>query len=190
MKVIATAFAEVKVYHPKRHADGRGYFSEWYNARDLAAAGLNRLFLQDNIALSRDAGTVRGLHFQTPPRAQAKLVGVLRGAALDVVVDVRGGSPTFGRHVAVELSAELGNQIFVPEGFAHGICNLVPDTLVGYKVTEYFDAACDKGIAWDDPDLAIAWPVDAARARLSDRDRRLPKLAALDPPPFRYEGQR
>jgi dTDP-4-dehydrorhamnose 3,5-epimerase len=190
MKVISTALAEVKIYLPKRHVDGRGYFSEWYNARDLAAAGLHRQFLQDNIALSSDAGTVRGLHFQTPPHAQAKLIGVLRGVAFDVVVDVRAGSPTFGRHVTVELSAELGNQIFVPEGFAHGICNLVSDTLVGYKVTAYFNAACDAGIAWDDPALAIVWPVDASHARLSDRDRRLPKLAELDPPPFRYEGQR
>jgi dTDP-4-dehydrorhamnose 3,5-epimerase len=188
MKVIDTALAEVKIYMPKRHVDGRGYFSEWYNARDLAATGLARQFRQDNIAFSKEAGTVRGLNFQIPPHAQAKLVGVLRGAAFDVVVDVRGGSPTFGRHVTVELSAEFGNQIFVPEGFAHGICNLVPDTLVSYKVTDYFDAACDAGIAWDDPDLAIAWPVEAGRARLSDRDRRLPKLSALDPPPFRYEG--
>ena len=190
MKVIATALAEVKVYLPKRRVDGRGYFSEWYNARDLAAVGLGRQFVQDNIALSREAGTVRGLHFQAPPHAQAKLVGVLRGAAFDVVVDIRGGSPTFGRHVTVELSAELGNQVFVPEGFAHGICNSVPDTLVGYKVTDYFDAASDMGIAWDDPALAIAWPVEAGRARLSERDRRLPKLAELDPPPFRYERPR
>jgi dTDP-4-dehydrorhamnose 3,5-epimerase len=190
MKVIATALAEVNVYLPKRLADPRGYFSEWYNARALAAAGLDRRFVQDNIALSHRPGTVRGLHFQTPPHAQAKLVGVLSGAALDVVVDIRRGSPTFGRHVAVELSAELGNQIFVPEGFAHGICNLLPDTLVGYKVTDYFDAACDAGIAWDDPDIAIAWPVTPAEVCLSERDRRLPRLAALEPPPFRYEGPR
>ena len=189
MKVIATALAEVKVYVPRRHVDARGYFSEWYNARDLAEVGLHRQFLQDNIALSREAGTVRGLHFQTPPHAQGKLVGVLRGAAFDVVVDIRGGSPTFGRHVTIELSAELGNQVFVPEGFAHGICNLVADTLVGYKVTDFFDAGCDAGIAWDDPALAIAWPVEAGQARLSERDGRLPKLATLDPPPFRYEGQ-
>ena len=190
MKMMATALDEVKVYLPKRHPDARGFFSEWYNARDLAAVGLDRKFLQDNIVLSRQAGTIRGLHFQTPPHAQAKLVGVLRGAAFDVVVDIRAGSPTFGRHVSVELNAELGNQVFVPEGFAHGICNLVPDTLVGYKVTDYFDAACDRGIAWDDPALGIAWPVEAERAHLSDRDRHLPKLAALDPPPFRYEGSR
>jgi len=189
MRVIATALAEVKVYLPKRHVDTRGYFSEWYNARDLAEVGLRRQFLQDNIALSREVGTIRGLHFQSPPHAQAKLVGVLRGAALDVAVDIRHGSPTFGHHVSVELTAELGNQLFIPEGYAHGICNLVPDTLVGYKVTSYFDAGSDCGIAWDDPDLAIAWPVEASRAKLSDRDRHLPRLAELDPSPFRYEGQ-
>jgi dTDP-4-dehydrorhamnose 3,5-epimerase len=190
MKVLATALAEIKVYFPKRLADSRGYFSEWFNSRDMAAAGLERVFLQDNIALSREAGTIRGLHFQAPPHAQAKLVGVLRGAAFDVVVDIRQGSPTYGRHVTVELSAELGNQIFVPEGFAHGICSLVPDTLVGYKVTEYFAADCDAGIAWDDPALAIAWPAAADSALLSDRDRRLPKLAELDLALFRYHGQR
>jgi dTDP-4-dehydrorhamnose 3,5-epimerase len=190
MRVIATALAEVKVYLPKRHVDARGYFSEWYNARDLAEVGLHRQFLQDNIALSREVGTIRGLHFQSPPHAQAKLVGVLRGAALDVAVDIRHGSPTFGQHVSVELTAESGNQLFIPEGYAHGICNLVPDTLVGYKVTAYFDAGSDRGIAWDDPDLAIAWPFEASKVKLSDRDRHLPKLAELEPPPFRYEGQR
>jgi dTDP-4-dehydrorhamnose 3,5-epimerase len=190
MQVISTALAEIKVYMPKRRVDGRGYFSEWYNARDLAAAGLERRFVQDNVVLSTRAWTVRGLHFQTPPHAQGKLVGVLRGAAFDVVVDIRAGSPTFGRSVSVELSAEEGNQVFVPEGFAHGICNRVPDTLVGYKVTAHFDAASDKGIAWNDPVLAIAWPVTPAEAHLSERDMALPKLAALDRPPFRYEGQR
>ncbi len=190
MQVIATALAEINIYVPKRRVDGRGYFSEWYNARDLAAAGLDRRFVQDNVVLSAKAWTVRGLHFQTPPHAQAKLVGVLRGAAFDVVVDIRAGSPTFGRSVTVELSAELGNQVFVPEGFAHGICNRVPDTLTGYKVTEFFDADCDKGIAWDDPALAIAWPVEKGRATLSERDEHLPKLAELDPMPFAYEGRR
>jgi dTDP-4-dehydrorhamnose 3,5-epimerase len=188
MRVVETALPGVKVYFPKRIADDRGYFSEWYNARELAAAGLDRRFVQDNVVLSRAPGTVRGLHFQTPPHAQGKLVGVLRGAAFDVVVDIRAGSPSFGQAVTVELSAELGNQIFVPEGFAHGICNLLADTLVGYKVTDFYDAHCDKGIAWDDPDLAIAWP--AAEARLSERDRRWPRLRDLDPLPFRHEGAR
>jgi dTDP-4-dehydrorhamnose 3,5-epimerase len=190
MKVVETALADVKVYFPKRIGDDRGYFSEWYNARDLAAAGLDRRFVQDNVVLSRQPGTVRGLHFQTPPHAQGKLIGVLRGAAFDVVVDMRAGSPSFGQCVSVELSAELGNQIFVPEGFAHGICNRVADTLVAYKVTDFYDGACDKGIAWDDPDLAIAWPIATAAVVLSPRDRRWPRLKELDHSPFRYQGPR
>ncbi len=188
MKVIETALPDVKVYVPKRIGDDRGYFSEWYNARDLAAAGLERHFVQDNVALSREPGTMRGMHFQTPPFAQAKLIGVLRGAAMDVVVDIRAGSPSFGRSVVVELSADLGNQIFVPEGFAHGICNRVADTLVSYKVTNFHDGPSDKGIAWDDPDLAIAWPFGPDAVRLSDRDRRWPRLRDLNPLPFRHQG--
>ena len=190
MNVITTALPEIKIYMPKRVADGRGYFCEWYNARDLAEAGLDRRFLQDNVSLSHEAGTIRGMHFQNPPHAQAKLVGVLAGIALDVIVDIRKGSPSFGRHVAVELSAERGNQVFVPEGFAHGFCTLKPDTLVSYKVTAYYDAGADAGIAWDDPYLAIAWPVLANAASLSARDRRLPRLSQLDPPPFVYESGR
>jgi dTDP-4-dehydrorhamnose 3,5-epimerase len=187
MQVTPTALAEIKIYVPKRVGDARGFFSEWYNARSLAAAGLEQRFVQDNVAYSAEAGTVRGLHFQTPPHPQAKLIGVLRGAILDVVVDIRRGSPSFGRYVAVELSAEKGNQIFVPEGFAHGLCTLLPDTLVSYKVTDYYSPQCDAGIAWDDPALGIVWPIEPGRAKLSERDRRLPRLAELDPPPFRYE---
>ena len=190
MKVIETALAGVKVYQPARHRDDRGYFSEWYNARVLAAAGLDRQFVQDNVVLSQRPGTIRGLHFQIPPHAQAKLIGVLRGSAFDVAVDIRAGSPTFGRSVVVELSAELGNQIYIPEGFAHGICNRDPDTIVAYKVTDYYDTACDKGIAWNDPDLAIAWPLGPEGPHLSERDRRLPRLAELYPPPFRYQEAR
>jgi dTDP-4-dehydrorhamnose 3,5-epimerase len=187
MQVVSTELREIKVYIPKRHADSRGFFTEWYNARKLAAVGLDRRFVQDNVAFSVEAGTIRGLHFQTPPAAQAKLIGVLRGAVLDVVVDIRRGSPTYGRHVAVELTAELGNQIFVPEGFAHGLCTLEPETLVSYKVTDFFSAACDSGVAWNDPDIGIAWPVDGDRVHLSERDSRLPRLVDLDPTPFVYE---
>lgn len=186
MEVIPTALPDIKVYQPRRLADARGYFCEWYNARDLARAGLERTFLQDNLSLSVRAGTIRGLHFQSPPHAQAKLVGVLQGAAIDVIVDLRRGSPSFKRHVMVELSAERGNQVFVPEGFAHGFCTLLPGTLVGYKVTAYFDAQADAGIAWNDPDLAIAWPAIADAESLSPRDRLLPRLASLDPAPFCY----
>ena len=186
MEVIATALPDIKVYQPRRIADARGYFCEWYNARDLAGAGLARTFLQDNLSLSVRPGTVRGLHYQSHPHAQGKLVGVLQGAALDVVVDLRQGSPTYRHHVTVELTAERGNQVFVPEGFAHGFCTLLPGTLVGYKVTAYFDAKADGGIAWNDPDLAIAWPAIADAGTLSPRDRLLPRLAALDTAPFCY----
>jgi dTDP-4-dehydrorhamnose 3,5-epimerase len=175
---------------PTRVADARGYFAEWYNARDLAAVGLDCRFVQDNLSLSKAEGTLRGLHFQAPPHAQDKLVGVLCGAIFDVAVDIRRGSPTYGRHVAVELSAELGNQMFVPKGFAHGFCTLKPDTLVAYKVTDFYDLTSDAGIAWDDPDIAIPWPIAGAPAQMSDRDRRLPRLAQIGSSPFLYEGTR
>jgi len=189
MKVTATALPDVKTYEPKRHGDSRGYFCEWYNAREFAAAGLGCRFVQDNLSLSRAAGTLRGLHFQKPPHAQGKLVGVLRGAILDVAVDLRCGSPTYGQHVGVELSAERGNQLFVPVGFAHGFWTLEPDTLVSYKVTDFYDAGCDAGVAWNDPDLNVAWP-GAAPAVISDRDGRLPPMSALGGSPFAYEGGR
>jgi len=190
MKVIPTALPELKVYVPKRFGDPRGYFTEWYNARTLAEAGLDCRFVQDNLSLSRTPSTLRGLHFQTPPHAQGKLIGVLQGAIFDVAVDIRRGSPTYGRHVGVELSAELGNQLFVPKGFAHGFCTLAPDTLVAYKVTDYYDQASDAGIAWNDPDLAIAWPFGGEPAVISERDSRLPRLAELGPSPFTFDGQR
>ena len=189
MKVISTALPDIRVYEPSRFGDGRGYFCEWYNSRTFAAAGLDRHFVQDNISLSSMPGTIRGLHFQKPPHAQGKLIGVLRGAILDVVVDIRQGSPSYGQHVAVEISAERGNQLFVPEGFAHGLWTLEPDTMVSYKVTDFYDAATDAGIAWNDPDLAIAWPGETP-GQISVRDSRLPRLAELGESPFLYEGSR
>jgi len=164
---------------PPRHQDARGFLSEAYRDARYRDAGIDAHFVQDNISWSADAGTVRGLHFQRPPGAQAKLVQVLRGALLDVVVDLRRGSPTYGRHETVELSAETGRQLFVPVGFAHGLCTLRPDTLVFYKVSHPYSAADDAGIAWDDPDLGIAWPVARDGAILSDKDRRLPRMADL-----------
>ena len=189
MKVTATALPDVKIYQPKRFGDARGYFSEWYNARNFAAAGLDQLFVQDNLAFSAAVGTLRGLHYQKPPHAQGKLVGVLQGAVFDVALDIRQGSPTYGQHVSVELSAELGNQIFVPPGFAHGYCTTRPDTLVAYKVTDFYHPETEGGLLWNDPDLAIAWPVDGA-PQLAERDARLPRLAELGPSPFAYEGSR
>jgi dTDP-4-dehydrorhamnose 3,5-epimerase len=174
-----TEIEGLKIVTPNKHGDERGFFCETYNASAWAKAGLNCQFVQDNHSLSRDAGTVRGLHFQTAPFAQAKLIRVVRGAILDVAVDLRRSSPTFGRHVAVELSARNGRQLFAPIGFAHGFATLEPDTDVLYKVTNFYSPRQDVGLAWDDPDLIIAWPVDADHAILSAKDRALPRLRDL-----------
>ena len=179
MIVEDTAIADVKIVTPRRHGDHRGYFSEVYRQDVLDKAGLPLLFVQDNHSLSRQVGTLRGLHFQAPPFAQDKLVRVLRGAILDVVVDLRASSATFGQHVSVELSAANWRQLLAPIGFAHGFCTLEPDTEVFYKVTNYYSAAHDFGLAWDDPALGIAWPVDARSAVLSEKDRRYPVLKDL-----------
>ena len=168
----------------RRFGDARGYFSETFSARDFAALGIHDDFVQDNQSLSATPGTVRGLHFQTAPHAQAKLVRVLRGRILDVAVDMRAGSPTYGRHVAAELSAANGLMLYVPVGFAHGFVTREPDTEIAYKVTGYYAPACDGGIAWNDPALGIDWGVTAETATLSDKDRRLPTLAALGPVRF------
>ena len=164
---------------PKRHRDARGYFVESYNKKTLAAHGVNFDFVQDNLSLSAKSGTVRGLHFQSPPSQQAKLVSVLTGAALDVLVDIRHGSPTYGGHVAVELTADNGLQLLVPRGFAHGFCTLADDTLVQYKVDAHYDPARDLGLLWNDPDLGIRWPVTAETAILIDKDKKHPRLRDL-----------
>ena len=177
MLVEDTAIPGVKIITPKKFGDRRGFFSETYNRRAAAEAGIHLEFVQDNHSLSADVGTIRGLHFQSAPFAQDKLVRAPRGRILDVAVDLRRSSPTFGRHVAVELSAENWRQLLVPVGFAHGFCTLEPDTEVFYKVTSYYSPAHDHGLAFDDPALGIAWPVDATKAILSDKDRRLPRLA-------------
>jgi dTDP-4-dehydrorhamnose 3,5-epimerase len=169
----------VKIINVKRFADQRGFFSEVYNRERLAAAGLTIDFVQDNHSLSRPVGTIRGLHFQSPPFAQTKLVWVVRGRILDVAVDLRRASPTFGQYVLVELSAATGQQLLVPAGFAHGFCTLEPDTEVLYKVDAPYAPAHDFGVAFDDPDLAIAWPVPVKDAVLSDKDRRHPRLRDL-----------
>ncbi|RFB80891.1 dTDP-4-dehydrorhamnose 3,5-epimerase [Methylovirgula sp. 4M-Z18] len=178
----------IRLIRPKRHGDARGYFAEVYRVDKAAAAGLPA-FVQDNHALSQSAGTLRGLHFQIGAAAQAKLVRCLRGRILDVAVDLRHGSPTFGAHVAYELSAENGDQLYIPAGFAHGYCTLEPDTEITYKVSAYYDASADKGLTFDDPALKIAWPVAADLAVLSAKDRALPKLAEL-PAYFSYAQHR
>ena len=145
----------------------------------MRSAGIVADFVQENHALSRAAGTLRGLHFQIGATAQAKLVRCSRGAIFDVALDIRHGSPTFGRHVANILSAETWQQIYIPLGFAHGYCTLEPDSEVAYKVTSYYDAAAERGLAWDDPALGIAWPLNRDHVNLSERDRSHPRLAEL-----------
>jgi dTDP-4-dehydrorhamnose 3,5-epimerase len=187
MDIQRLAIPEILVLKPAKFGDERGFFSETYNRKRFAEAGIDLDFVQDNHARSAQAGTVRGLHFQTPPFAQDKLLRVVKGAVLDVAVDVRHGSPTFGRHVAVELSEGAWNQILVPVGFAHGYCTLTPDTEVIYKVTNYYAPKNDAGMLWNDPDLGIDWPVRAEDAILSDKDRALPRFADL-PVHFTYAG--
>jgi dTDP-4-dehydrorhamnose 3,5-epimerase len=179
MQVTSTDIPDVKLVTPARHGDARGFFAELFRADVLREHGIDVEFVQDNQAFSAVANVVRGLHFQTPPAAQAKLLRVAAGAVIDVAVDLRRGSPTYSRHVAVELSAETGTHIFIPEGFAHGYRTLVPDTEVIYKVNRYYSPANDRGLRWDDPVLGIAWGVDADAAVLSDKDRRQPLLAEL-----------
>lgn len=179
LRVEETALPGVRIVATTRHGDARGYLSETYSQRAFAAAGIETCFVQDNHSYSAATGTLRGLHFQSPPAAQDKLIRVVRGAVLDVAVDLRRSSPAFGRHVAVELSAENGLQLFVPAGFAHGFCTIAPHTEVLYKVTAPYAPGHDHGLAWNDPALAIAWPVSEAAAILSERDRAHPRLADL-----------
>lgn len=179
LSVEPTAIPEVKIVTPERLGDQRGFFSETYHRQRYTEAGINMEFVQDNHSMSTAVGTIRGLHFQSGRFAQAKLIRVIRGKIQDIVVDLRHTSPTYGRHVAVELSAENGRQLFVPIGFAHGFCTLEPNTEIYYKVSAYYSAAHDHGLAWDDPTLGIAWTVEPARAVLSDKDRKHPSLAEL-----------
>lgn len=179
LEVIATPIPDVKVLLPRAFGDTRGSFSETYNAARFAEHGINLHFVQDNQSWSALPGTVRGLHFQSPPRAQDKLVRVIIGRAFDVAVDLRRASATYGQWVAEELSAQNRKQLLVPAGFAHGFCTLEPNTEVFYKVTNYYSPAHDRGIAWDDPNLAIAWPVTKDKAVLSDKDARQPTFASL-----------
>ncbi|MFC0284443.1 dTDP-4-dehydrorhamnose 3,5-epimerase [Camelimonas abortus] len=181
VSVVPTEIPDVKIITPRRFADERGFFSETWNSAALKEAGLDLTFVQDNHSLSRPAGTVRGLHFQSAPFAQGKLVRVPRGRILDVAVDLRRSSPTYGRHVAVELSAGNWRQLWIPVGFAHGFCTLEPDTEVIYKVTAPYSAAHDHGVLWNDPDLAIDWPVAPENAVLSAKDRNQPRFRDLQP---------
>ena len=173
---------DIKVLVPRKHGDARGFFSETYNRKSLAALGVDIDFVQDNHSLSAEKGTVRGLHFQTPPFAQDKLVRVVRGSVYDIAVDLRKDSPTYGRHVGAILSADAWNQVLVPIGFAHGFMTLEADTEVIYKVSNYYAPDHDKGLLWNDPELGIKWPVPEDKAVLSVKDRKQPRLAELVTP--------
>lgn len=181
MKLKRLAVPEVVEITPVRHGDDRGYFAEtfrqdWF-AKNVAAA----IFVQENQSLSRGVGVVRGLHFQSDPFAQGKLVRCVAGAIFDVAVDIRTASPTFGKWVAATLSADEGNQLWIPAGFLHGFCTLTADAAVAYKVTNYYNQACDKGVRWDDPDIRISWPDIADPSRLSPKDAQQPNLRDLRP---------
>jgi dTDP-4-dehydrorhamnose 3,5-epimerase len=185
MEVVNTAIPDVRRITPPRFGDARGWFSEVWNARKMAEIGVDAAFVQDNESRSAARGTVRGLHYQRPPNAQGKLVRVVRGAVLDVAVDVRRGSPTYGRWVAEELSAENGAMLWVPRGFLHGFVTLERETLVIYKVDGFYAPDCDGAIRFDDPDLGIDWGIDPADAVLSDKDAAAPAFKGFDTP-FEY----
>ncbi|HVJ51592.1 MAG TPA: dTDP-4-dehydrorhamnose 3,5-epimerase [Aliidongia sp.] len=185
MDIRPLAIKDVLLISPKRFQDNRGFFTELYSRRAFLAAGIATEFLQDNFSLSNEAGVVRGLHFQAPPFAQAKLLRVLRGAIFDVVVDIRYGSPTYGRSVSITLTGDSYDQLYVPEGFAHGFCTLEPHTEITYKVNAYYAPKHDYGLLWNDPALDIDWPIDPEKAVTSERDQRHPRLADL-PRHFEY----
>lgn len=168
--------------------DSRGWFMETYSEATALACGIDVQFVQDNHSFSANEGTIRGLHFQRPPHAQAKLVRCVRGSIMDYAVDVRRGSPTYGRHVSVKLTSEGGEQLFVPVGFAHGFVTLESDVEVAYKVTGVYAPDCDGGLAWNDPTIGIDWPLPESGAVLSDKDKLLPALVEFDSP-FEYDGR-
>lgn len=178
----------VKLVRPRRFGDDRGWFSETYHQQRYAALGIDCLFVQDNHSMSRDVGVLRGLHWQAPPYAQDKLVRCVRGSIWDVAVDVRRGSPTFGQWVSAELSAANGHQLFVPVGFAHGFVTLEPDTEVEYKVSALYAFECEGGVMWNDPGLALPWPLPAGGPTLSPKDEILPALSDVISP-FDYDGR-
>jgi dTDP-4-dehydrorhamnose 3,5-epimerase len=185
VNITPLSIPDVKILEPERFGDQRGFVSETYNRRTLAECGIELEFVQDNHSLSGPKGTIRGLHYQSPPFAQDKLIRVVRGSILDVAVDLRHGSPTYGKHVAALISARAWNQILVPIGFAHGFCTLEADTEIIYKGTNYYSPEHDLGVLWNDPELGIEWPVSAARCVLSTKDQRLPRLSDIVSP-FAY----
>ncbi len=186
MQIEQTPLPDVLIVTPRRFGDARGWFSETWNAARMAEAGLDLPWVQDNHSLSAAKGTLRGLHFQSPPRAQDKLVRCTAGAILDVAVDIRSGSPTYGRWVGVKLSAENGRQLFVPKGFLHGFLTLTDGAEVQYKCTDIYSPDHDGAVRWDDPALGIDWGI--ATPILSDKDARAPLLADIANP-FQWGGR-
>lgn len=187
MQIEQTSLPGVVILTPARFGDARGFFSESWSRKRLAEAGIDLDFVQDNHSVSARAGTVRGLHFQSPPHAQAKLVRCGRGVLWDVAVDIRRGSPSFGQWVGVELSAENGRQLLIPAGFLHGFVTRVDDTEIVYKCTDYYAPDCDGALRWDDPQIGIDWGLEPGHAILSDKDARAPLLAAFETP-FTWEA--
>lgn len=188
MELQRTSISDVVIIRPDRFADHRGYFSETFRSNWFKENVAPVDFVQENQSLSITAGTVRGLHFQTAPFAQGKLVRCVQGALFDVAVDIRQGSPTYGHWVGETLTEENGHQLWIPQGFAHGFCSLEKDTVIAYKVTAYYSRANDMGLAWDDADIRIEWPEVADPATLSDKDGSQPILANL-PPHFSLKAQ-
>ncbi|MFT4959103.1 MAG: dTDP-4-dehydrorhamnose 3,5-epimerase [Paracoccaceae bacterium] len=187
MKVEKTSLEGVVILTPARFGDSRGFFSESWNQARMAEQGLNIDFVQDNHSVSATCGTIRGLHFQTAPHAQIKLVRCGRGALLDVAVDIRRGSPSYGKWVAETLSAENGRQLLIPAGFAHGFVTLDDNTEIVYKCSDYYAPDCDRALMFDDPDIAVNWGIDRSSALVSDKDAAAPSLSDLDNP-FFYKG--
>lgn len=187
MQIDPTALPGVLILTPARFGDHRGFFSESYNRAKAKAAGIEIDFVQDNHSLSREIGTVRGLHFQAPPHAQDKLVRCGRGRLFDVAVDIRRGSPTYGKWAGVELSFENGRQLLIPAGFLHGFVTREPDTEIVYKCSDYYAPECDGAVCFDDPAIGIDWGLDPAAAILSAKDAKAPFLADFDSP-FMFEG--
>ncbi|MFZ2994884.1 dTDP-4-dehydrorhamnose 3,5-epimerase [Sphingobium sp.] len=179
MKFQAYDIAGVTLLTPRHIGDERGYFAEAFRGDLFAQQVGNHHFVQDNESRSAKAGTIRGLHFQSEPHAQGKLVRCTAGALFDVAVDIRAGSPTYGQWVAETLTPDNGKQLWMPPGFAHGFCSLEPDTVICYKVTDYYNAECDNGLAWDDPAIAIFWPDIADPHTLLPKDRKQPTLSNL-----------
>jgi dTDP-4-dehydrorhamnose 3,5-epimerase len=182
LQIDPTALPGVLRLIPRRFADARGFFAETYSAKLLKEAGIETVFVQDNHSLSRLPGTVRGLHFQSPPHAQAKLVRCGQGALFDVAVDIRAGSPTYGQWTGYELSAENGHQLLIPAGFLHGFMTLTPDTEIVYKCSDFYAASADGAVRWDDPDIGITWPRAAEPAAISAKDAAAPRLADFATP--------